>query len=129
MLFRSPVLANTLQYSCLENPVSDREAWQATIYRVTKSQTGPKRPCAHKRKTYLVVGFFFCCCFFFASGNSAPVRVEHKGGAAAWLVGALAAPSVQGHRLPPLQELWPYQSLFFKPQVAGDQKALASLCP
>ena len=29
---------NPLQYSCLENPV-DREAWQATVRRVTKSQT------------------------------------------------------------------------------------------
>ena len=26
------------QYSCLENPV-DREAWQATVYGVTKSRT------------------------------------------------------------------------------------------
>ena len=40
------------------------------------------------------------------------------------------APSVQGHGLPPLQELWPYQSLFFKPLVAGNQKAtLANLSP
>ena len=29
---------NPLQYSCLENPM-DREAWQATVHRVTKSQT------------------------------------------------------------------------------------------
>ena len=28
---------NPLQYSCLEN--SDKEAWQATVHRVTKSQT------------------------------------------------------------------------------------------
>ena len=28
---------NPLQYSCLENPFSDREAWQATVYRVTES--------------------------------------------------------------------------------------------
>ena len=28
---------NTFQYSCLENPM-DREAWWATVYRVTKSQ-------------------------------------------------------------------------------------------
>ena len=28
---------NTLQYSCLENPLSDREAWKATAYRVTES--------------------------------------------------------------------------------------------
>ena len=29
---------NPLQYSCLENPM-DRRAWQATVHRVTKSQT------------------------------------------------------------------------------------------
>ena len=28
---------NPLQYSCLENPM-DREAWQATVHGVTKSQ-------------------------------------------------------------------------------------------
>ena len=56
------------------------------------------------------------------------MRVEHEGGVAAWLVGTLAAQSVQGHRLPLLQELLPYLSLFFKPLVSGDQKAsLASL--
>ena len=32
-----PVLGNTLQYSCLENPFSDREAWQARVYMVAKS--------------------------------------------------------------------------------------------
>ena len=50
------------------------------------------------------------------------MRVEQEGGAAAWLAGTLAAPSVQGHGLPLLQELCPYQS-FFEPLVAGDQKA------
>ena len=29
---------NPLQYSCLENPM-DKEAWRATVHRVTKSQT------------------------------------------------------------------------------------------
>ena len=29
---------NPLQYSCLEKPM-DREAWRATVHRVTKSQT------------------------------------------------------------------------------------------
>ena len=29
---------NPLQYSCLENPM-DRGAWQATVHRVTRSQT------------------------------------------------------------------------------------------
>ena len=66
---------------------------------------------------------------FYACGSSAPVRVEHEVGTAAWLVGTLAMPSVQGHGLPPPQELWPYQ-FFFEPLVAGDQKAsLASLSP
>ena len=31
-----PVLANMCQYSCLENPLSDRETWQATIYKVAE---------------------------------------------------------------------------------------------
>ena len=58
------------------------------------------------------------------------MRVECEGGAAVWIVGTLVVPSVQGHRLPPLQELWPYQESFFKPLVADDQKAsLASLAP
>ena len=59
---------------------------------------------------------------FFACGSSAPVTVEREGGSAAWLAGTLEALSVQGHGLPTLQELRPYQS-FFKPLVAGDQKA------
>ena len=53
--------------------------------------------------------------YFFACGRSAPVRVKREDDAAAWLVGTLVGPSVQGHRLPLLQELWPFQSLFFQP--------------
>ena len=34
------VLANVLQYSCLENP----PPWQATVYRVAKTRTRPKCP-------------------------------------------------------------------------------------
>ena len=30
--------ANSLQYSCLENPM-DRGAWQASVHRVAESQT------------------------------------------------------------------------------------------
>ena len=64
----------------------------------------------------------------FACGSSASMRAEHEDGMAAWLVRILVAQSVQGHGLPPPQELWPYQS-FFEPLAAGDQKAsLASLC-
>ena len=66
-----PVLAKMLQYSCLENPLSDREAWQATVYRVARSWTLPKQPCVHR------------CLIFSACGSSAPVRVEQEGGAAA----------------------------------------------
>ena len=107
-----PVLANRLQYSCLEKPLSDREAWQATVCRVAKSWT---RLNLHRRKT------------FSACGSPAPVRAACEGGPACWLAGTLVAPSVQGHGLPPPQELWPCQSLF-EPLVAGDQKAsLASL--
>ena len=50
--------------------------------------------------------------FFFACGSCAPVRVEQESDAATWPVGILVAPSVQGHGLPPLQELWPYRSPF-----------------
>ena len=43
-LGRSPGEGNgyLLQYSCLENPM-DREAWQATVHGVSKSQTWLKR--------------------------------------------------------------------------------------
>ena len=37
---------NLLQYSCLENPM-DRGAWQATVGKVAKSQTGLKRLGTH----------------------------------------------------------------------------------
>ena len=41
------------------------------------------------------------------------MRVEHEGGASTWLVETLVAPSVQGHWLPPLQELGPI-GVFFR---------------
>ena len=34
-----PVLANTLQNSCLENPLPDREAWQASLQGLKESDT------------------------------------------------------------------------------------------
>ena len=39
---------NTLQYSCLENP-KDREAWQVTVHRVSKSGTRLKQLFLHAR--------------------------------------------------------------------------------
>ena len=49
-LGRSPRERNgyPLQYSCLENPV-DREAWQTTVHRVTKSWTQLKQLSMHIR--------------------------------------------------------------------------------
>ena len=78
----------------------DREAWEATVYRVAKSRTLLKQARARRHETS------------FACDSSASVRIEHEGGAAAWLAGTLVAPSVQEHGLPPSQELWPYRSLF-----------------
>jgi len=92
-----PIMASMLQYSCLENPLRP-----ATVYQVAKSRTELKPPYVHKHMM-----FFPPTC-----GSSAPVRGECEGHAAAWLVGTLVVPSVQGHRLILLQELWPYQSLF-----------------
>ena len=40
---------NPLQYSCLENPM-DRDAWQVTAHRVSKSQTQLKRLSTHAYK-------------------------------------------------------------------------------
>ena len=58
------------------------------------------------------------------------MRADHERGATAWLSGTMMAPSAQGQGMPPPQELWPYESPFFKPLVAGNQKAsLASLSP
>ena len=96
------VLGNTLQYSYLENP----PPWQRNL-------TGHS---LQSRKELDITlsdpAYIDTRLFFFACGSSASVRVEHEGGAAAWLAGTLAVPSVQGHGLSLLQELWPYQSLF-----------------
>ena len=48
----------------LENP-PDREAWQARVPGIATCWTWLKRPCVHRRETFL-----------FACGSSAPVRVE-----------------------------------------------------
>ena len=57
-----------------------------------------------------LLGFFFF--FLLACGNSGPVRTECEAGIAPWIAGTPVVPSVQGHRLPQPQELWPSQSLF-----------------
>ena len=48
---------NPLQYSCLENPM-DRGAWQATVHRVTKSQTQLKRLSTHACMMLRMVKYF-----------------------------------------------------------------------
>ena len=53
------------------------------------------------------------------------MRVEREGGTAAWLMGTLAASSVQGHGLPPPQELWPSQSFFMEKAMAPHSSTLA----
>ena len=66
----------------------------------------------------------------FDCGSSAPVRVECEGGSAAWLVGTLAVPSVQGHGLPVHPGVTALSESFFEPLVAGHQKtSWASLSP
>ena len=47
--------SNPLLYSCLENPM-DRGAWQATVHRVTKSQTWLKQLSTLQHRNYY--GFF-----------------------------------------------------------------------
>ena len=42
---------NLLQYSCLENP-TDREAWRATVHKVTKSRTQLNRLSMCARTTF-----------------------------------------------------------------------------
>ena len=86
------VLANTLQCSFLENPLPDREDWQAPGYGVAELDTTEGTLRAQTQD-------FFCL------WQLCPCEVECEGGAAAWLVGTLVAPSVQGHGLPLLQEL------------------------
>ena len=53
----------------------------------------------------IVTGYMVLLGLFLVCGSSAPVRIKHEGGAAAWVVGTMAVPNVQGHQLPQLQEL------------------------
>ena len=77
-----------------------------------QSQTLPKRPCMHRHKILL------------ACGSSDPMRVEHEGGTAGWLVGTLVAPSVQGHGLPPCRSYGPIR-VFFQASCLWRSEALS----
>ena len=50
---------NTLQYSCLENPM-DRGAWRATVHGVTKSQTQLNTHIQHTHIHMITVRFKTC---------------------------------------------------------------------
>ena len=58
--------SNTLQNSCLENPL-DREAWQATVHGVSKSQTTKQLTHTHTHTHKL---FFKIATSFNISNNS-----------------------------------------------------------
>ena len=94
-----PVLTNMLQYSCLENPLIEKPG--------RPQSTGSQRV-GHDQRDPICIDTRL----FFACDSSAPVRVEHEGGRAAWVVGTMVAPTVQGYGLPQPLEYWPYQSLF-----------------
>ena len=55
---------NTLQYSCLENPM-DRGAWRAAVHRVTQSGSRLKQPstCIHWKILFLPSSHQFPCPF------------------------------------------------------------------
>ena len=55
-------IGNPLQYSCLKNPM-DREAWQATVHRVTRNQTRLKQPGTHTHVT-LITSVWKCSLLF-----------------------------------------------------------------
>ena len=56
---------NPFQYSCLENPM-DRGAWQATVYRVSKSRTRLKWLSKYRTHTvYIVIESCLLYVFFF----------------------------------------------------------------
>ena len=73
---------------------------------------GPGQCQVHRELVAIVTGGMVILGLFLASISFAPVRIQRGGGTATWIVGTLAGPSVQGHRLPQPWELWPYQNLF-----------------
>ena len=108
-----PILANMLQYSCLENPLSDKEAWQATVHRIAKSWTQPKWPCTHRGK------------IFFACGSSAPVRR-----CSCLACGNPGDTKCAGTQTASATGVMAFLESFFQLLVAGGQKACsASLSP
>ena len=100
-----PVLASTLQYSCLENPCPGREAWQATVYRVRKSSIWSTLVCIDAR--------FFLCLWQLCPGESWAwvwCRCLAFGGAKCAETWTASAPGVMA-----------LSESFFEPPVAGER--------
>ena len=110
-----PVLAHTLQYSCLEKP-PDREAWQAIVYRVAKSWTGPKRLCMHRRKIFLPVATLPPC-----ELSANVTQLLGFGGHQRLRVFKDTDCSVPG--------VMPLSEYFFKPFLADQKPSLAGFSP
>ena len=110
-----PVLSNTLQYSCLENPLTDRPRRpQSTgLQRTGHDQSDPA--CIDARFVLFSFSFIFLC--------MTAVRVECEGGAAAWFAGTLAVQSVHGHRLPPTRSYGPFR-VFFQASCSWQSEGL-----
>ena len=100
-----------LQYSCLENPVSDREAWQATVYRVGKSWTPPKQPYMPRCKTFFCP-WQLCLSESWAWRWHSCLACRDPGGAKCGGTGTASAAGVMV-----------LSESFFWPLVAGNQKA------
>ena len=83
-----------------EPPPLTEKPGRPEVYRVAKSQTLPKRPCEHSRKTFLPV----------AALPQWELSVKETRLLGLW--GPWWRQVVQGHWLLPPQALWPYQSLF-----------------
>ena len=108
-----PVLANTLQYSCLENPLTEKPG--------RPQPTGLQRVVPDQSNLACIEASLFCL------WQLCPSEGWCEGGTADWFAGTLAVPSVQGHRLPPCRVMALSES-FSEPLVAGNQKnSLASL--
>ena len=74
----------------------DREVWQATVHRVTRSWPWPKWPRVPRRRT------------FSSLWQLCPSGVMHGGGMVAWITGTLAVPAMQERQRLSSQEIWCY---------------------
>ena len=93
----------------------NREAWQATVYRVTQSLTQPKWPCVHRQG-------FFCCCLWLLCPSASWAWRWHSCLACGDPGGAKSA----GTRTASTAGVMVLSESFFKTLVAGNQKASLS---